>query len=115
PPPPEPFEDPRFTYVPRWRSESFPNGQSEEDFTDPPVPPPAAEPHFTETRETEAREQEQIASDTTPVAFPRKLPRRSLRTQLILIALAPILVGSAIAYFAALLSPTLFAARSEIV
>src|SRR5262245_7581860 len=125
-PEPEPFEDPRFTYVPRWRSGALSGGPSEQDVDDRQPPPAVAYPEPHEARESqpqevaqpealEAREQQPVVPATAPSARSRKISALSLRAQLALIALTPIFVGAAIAFLVAFLSPTLFAARSEIV
>ena len=96
--------DPRFTYVPRQDDGQFPIEEHLDSRTD------VAEPNPVETRADDRFE-----APVESIATPRKLPRLGLRTQLVLLLLAPVLVGSVIAFLAAWLSPTLYAARSEIV
>ena len=103
-PSPAPDDDPRFTYVPRQDGWQRPIEERLDRQAD------VAEPDLVEARSDENHE-----VPVESIVVPRKLPRFSLRMQLVILALAPILVGSVIAFVVASLSPTLFAARSEIV
>ncbi len=101
---PPPDNDPRFTYVPPSDSRQFPI----EERLDSGVKVP--EPDSIETTADERFE-----TRVENIAVPPRLLKFGLKTQLVLLALVPILVGSVIAFLVASLSPTLFAARSEIV
>jgi capsular polysaccharide biosynthesis protein len=103
-PSPIPDNDARFTYVPRPDGWQLPVEERLDRQADVAEPDPV-----------EARSYERPEAPVESNAVPRKLPKFSLRMQLVILALAPILVGSLIAFVVASLSPTLFAARSEIV
>lgn len=96
--------DPRFTYAPRQDNERFPIEERFDSRMD-----------VTEPDSVETRPDDRIEAPVEAIAAPRKSPRLGLRAQLVLLALAPILVGSVVAFLFAWLSPTLHAARSEIV
>jgi capsular polysaccharide biosynthesis protein len=96
--------DPRFTYVPQQDNRQFPIEELLDSRTDVAEPDPVV-----------TNADDRIEAPIEAIAAPRKLPRLGLRTQLVLLALAPILVGSVVAFLFAWLSPTLYAARSEIV
>jgi hypothetical protein len=103
-PSPIPDNDARFTYVPRPDGWQLPVEERLDRQADVAEPDPV-----------EARSYERPEAPVESNAVPRKLPKFSLRMQLVILAMAPILVGSLIAFVVASLSPTLFAARSEIV
>lgn len=99
-----PDVDPRFTYVPQQDNRQFPIEERLVSRAD-----------AVERETVETRADDRIEAPIETAAAPRKLPRLGLRAQLVLLALAPILAGSAVAFLFAWLSPTLYAARSEIV
>jgi len=103
-PSPTADDDARFTYVPRQDGWQPPIEERLDRQAD------VVEPRPVETWPDENRE-----TPVESIAIPRKLPNFSLRMQLVILALAPILVGGLIAFVVASLNPTLFAARSEIV
>lgn len=99
-----PDNDPRFTYVPQSDSRQFPIEERLDSGAKVPEPNPM-----------ETITDERFEARVENIAVPPRLLKFGLKTQLALLALVPILVGSVIAFLVASLSPTLFAARSEIV
>jgi hypothetical protein len=107
---PVPDDDPRFTYVPRYDRQPF---SDEENFGSQSPHPNPPESEYPDS--VEARDGEQPLPPATAIVPPWKAFKFDTRVQLILLAVAPMVIGSAMAFLVALLSPTLFAARSEIV